>query len=121
MTGCRKGIFSGGFCCNNACRAEKRRPTMPCGAIWGGIKRMGQGVPNRKPVVVLDEATGGEHRYGNPIDVIRAESSEQLAGAFAAIARALGNGHHVAGYFSYELGYVFERKLLPLLPASRSV
>jgi len=82
---------------------------------------MDQTVPRRPPIVILDDGPGFERRYDNPIAVIRADQSDDVAGAFLAIAQALANGRHVAGYFSYELGYVFERKLLPLLPGRRSV
>jgi para-aminobenzoate synthetase/4-amino-4-deoxychorismate lyase len=114
-------VFPAKYDCDNACRAEKRRATMQCGAIWGCIKHMGHSVPERRPVVILDDATGSERRYSDPIGIIRADCCEEVDGAFAAIEQALADGHYVAGYFSYELGYLFERKLLPLLPATRPV
>ena len=38
--------------------------------------------------------------------------------ALAGIDRALNGGFHVAGYASYELGYLFEPRLAPLLPVA---
>ena len=42
-----------------------------------------------------------------------------MPAALAAIEAAYAAGRYVAGYFSYELGYALEARLLPLLPAAR--
>ncbi len=42
-----------------------------------------------------------------------------MPAALAALDRALAGGAWVAGYAAYELGYAFEPRLLPLLPAER--
>ena len=76
------------------------------------------------PIVLLDDATPGrEHltRFAGFSGAIRADAPEEVPDAFAAIARALERGLHVAGYFSYELGTLLEARLRPLLPARRSV
>ena len=39
----------------------------------------------------------------------------------AALSDTLAAGQHAAGFFSYELGYVLEPRLAPLLPSKRSV
>jgi len=76
------------------------------------------------PSVVLDDATPGrEHltRFAGFSGAVRADVSDEVPQAFAAIARALERGLHVAGYFSYELGTLLEPRLRSLLPAGRSV
>jgi len=80
--------------------------------------------PDRAPVVLLDDATPGRERltrFAGARGVIRADRPEEVPGAFAAIERARADGHHVAGYFSYELGYLLETRLRPLLPPARAV
>jgi para-aminobenzoate synthetase/4-amino-4-deoxychorismate lyase len=51
---------------------------------------------------------------------VRADSPAEIGGAFAAIESELRAGRHAAGYFSYELGYAFEQRLIPLLPSERN-
>ena len=64
---------------------------------------------------------GGGPHFAEPIFTIEADQPSEMADALASMQRALDAGHHVAGYFSYELGYALEPKLLPLLPAARGV
>jgi para-aminobenzoate synthetase/4-amino-4-deoxychorismate lyase len=72
--------------------------------------------------VILDDARAGRlRRYVTPREVILAHDISQIADAFGRIERALGEGRHVAGYFSYELGYALEKKLQPLMPQDRRV
>jgi para-aminobenzoate synthetase/4-amino-4-deoxychorismate lyase len=80
------------------------------------------------PFVILDDAQAGTQAPGagfrlfsRPKAVITATEPEEVAAALAGMTQALGQGHHVAGYFSYELGYLFEERLRPLLPAERQV
>ena len=57
--------------------------------------------------------------YENPVEIIRCDDP---AGADAALARLAGagaRGLHAAGFLSYELGYLLEPKLAPLLPPGR--
>ena len=74
------------------------------------------------PVVILDDATPGRQRltrFRNAIEVIEAFSPGQVPPAFARIEQAVAQGRHVAGWVAYELGYVFEPRLLALQwPAS---
>jgi para-aminobenzoate synthetase/4-amino-4-deoxychorismate lyase len=72
--------------------------------------------------IILDDARAGHlRRYVAPRDVILAHDVSQIAQAFARIETALGEGRHVAGYFSYELGYALEARLQPLMPQDRRV
>lgn len=77
-----------------------------------------------EPRVILDDATPGRERltrFSGLRDVISASRPEEVVGALAAIERARNCGHFVAGYFSYELGYLLEAKLRGLLPSQRAV
>ena len=74
------------------------------------------------PQIVLDDPrSGGERIYGCPLEVVRADTIGQVDAAFAKLEDALATGRHAAGYFSYELGYALERRLVPLMPSSRNV
>src|SRR5690606_37968361 len=62
---------------------------------------------------------GGQLAFGQPLRVIAADRADQVPAALEAVAAALAQGHHVAGWLGYELGYALEAKLrqedLPLL------
>jgi para-aminobenzoate synthetase/4-amino-4-deoxychorismate lyase len=57
--------------------------------------------------------------FRSPVSVIRADGPEQVPQALAVLADALAQGRHLAGYFAYELGYVLEPRLAPLMPPKR--
>lgn len=78
----------------------------------------------RAPFVALDDARPGHEHvtlFTQSTGTIRADEPCEIAAAFAAVERGLGQGLHAAGYFSYELGYALELRLLPLLPRTRRV
>ena len=76
----------------------------------------------RRPCLILDDAAQGQAQaFARPLTTIRAATPEEVPDALAAIEAARAAGRHVAGYFSYELGYVLETRLIPLLPAARAV
>ena len=56
-----------------------------------------------------------------PQAVIRADTAAGVIPALAAIESARARGRWLAGYFSYELGYVLDPKLAPLMPAGRAM
>lgn len=72
------------------------------------------------PVILLD---GPERprlrRFAEPLAIIRADRPADVAPALVALEEARASGRHVAGYFAYELGYLLEPRLAPLLPESR--
>ncbi len=76
-------------------------------------------MPNAPYILLDDQLSGSARLYENPLKIIKAESPDELDGALADIQTALGAGHYVAGYISYEAGYGLEPKLAPLLPADR--
>jgi para-aminobenzoate synthetase/4-amino-4-deoxychorismate lyase len=57
--------------------------------------------------------------FADPLTVIRADTPAMVPEALAAMAKAQADGHHLAGYFSYELGYALEPRLEPLMPPQR--
>ena len=75
-----------------------------------------------RPCLILDDAAQELARaYASPLETIRADVPRQVPAALAAIEAARAAGRHVAGYFSYELGYALEARLRPLMPSVRAV
>jgi para-aminobenzoate synthetase/4-amino-4-deoxychorismate lyase len=60
-------------------------------------------------LVILDD--GPRRVFCDPLRLIRADSPAEVPQALAAIKEALGQGHHVAGWLGYELGYLLEPRL----------
>ncbi len=72
--------------------------------------------------VIFDNGPlSGPTLFADPIQIIRATSPHEVDAAFAAIERAKAQGYWLAGYASYELGYMFSHKLDPLMPDDRPV
>ncbi len=74
--------------------------------------------------VLLDNSTrldAVSTLFEHPVEIIRADRPEQVAGALAAIRNGLEAGLHAAGFFAYELGYILEPRLASLLPDALSV
>ena len=57
--------------------------------------------------------------FAAPHQMIRADTAAQVPQALDAMDAARAAGHWLAGFASYELGYVLEPKLLALLPPDR--
>jgi para-aminobenzoate synthetase component I len=80
----------------------------------GGVQAVAQAF------IEVDHGPGGAPaRFAAPSAVIVAREAGAVAGALAALDRALAGGAWVAGYASYELGYAFEPRLAALMPAGR--
>lgn len=58
-------------------------------------------------------------RFSHPLRVIRADHAQDVSQALAALDEARAEGAWLAGYASYELGYVLEPRLAGLLPQDR--
>lgn len=74
--------------------------------------------------VLTDDARGRPGRallFENPTRVIRADSPVEVSGALDELQSAAESGAHLAGFLSYELGYVLEAKLEGLMPRERDV
>ncbi|UCI29890.1 aminodeoxychorismate synthase component I [Mesorhizobium sp. B4-1-4] len=57
--------------------------------------------------------------FDRPADIIVAHGARDFAPALQAAQAAHDTGKWLAGYFSYEAGYLLEPKLVPLLPEGR--
>lgn len=74
--------------------------------------------------VLLDNSSGRgapSQLFTAPKEIIVAETPDEVPAAFARLEAGRAAGLHAAGFFSFELGYVLEPKLAPLLPADRKV
>ncbi|WP_419903624.1 aminodeoxychorismate synthase component I [Kiloniella sp.] len=71
-----------------------------------------------EPFVLLDDTLSGKGSvlFINPSRIIACETPSSLSAAFEQMASEKAHGKHLAGYLSYELGYLLEDKLKPLLP-----
>lgn len=67
-------------------------------------------------VLLDDQISKTVRRYSDPVAIIRADSAAAVKTAFAQIAHYNARGFHLAGYMAYELGYLLEPRLAPLLP-----
>lgn len=79
-------------------------------------------MPPKPPFVLIDDArvpaaaSGGAQLYTNPSQILTCERPEDVPTVLKQIDQALDDGHHVAGYLAYELGYALEPKLMALMP-----
>lgn len=60
---------------------------------------------------------GQSHLFTDPKEVLVAHDAESACAALARIAQAGKEGLWAAGYFAYELGFLFEERLAKYLPA----
>ncbi|MFO0991558.1 MAG: aminodeoxychorismate synthase component I [Hyphomicrobiales bacterium] len=78
-------------------------------------------MPNR-PFALIDDSLAGHARlFRHPDFIICADAAEGIAPAFRRIEEARRTGLTLVGYASYELGYLLEPRLAPLLPEKRRV
>jgi para-aminobenzoate synthetase/4-amino-4-deoxychorismate lyase len=77
----------------------------------------------RPPFVLLEDrgGTGQALLFADPVEIVKATEPSDIAGAFARIEAGSARGLYAAGFFSYELGYAFEPRLVALLPAERKL
>ncbi|HEY4115141.1 MAG TPA: aminodeoxychorismate synthase component I [Rhizomicrobium sp.] len=78
--------------------------------------------PTNQVIVIVDNGqTDRLTKFTGCERTIRADRPDEMGAALAAIEAAVASGRTVAGFASYELGYLLEPRLLPLLPRHRSV
>ena len=77
--------------------------------------------PQRPFALIDDSLTGRARLYRRPEFLIRADRAEEVFPAFRRMEEARRAGLTLAGYASYELGYLMEARLSPLMPPIRSV
>ena len=74
---------------------------------------------NEPFILFRDDFAAQEVLFDEPSEIIVADRSEEFFPALERAERARAAGKWLAGYFSYEAGYLFEPKLRPLLPKDR--
>lgn len=72
-------------------------------------------------ILFRDDKKGRDVLFAAPTKIIRADTPEEFDTAWEALQRAHASGKWLAGYLSYEAGYLLEPKLAPLLPEERKV
>lgn len=70
-------------------------------------------------VLFRDDFSGNELLFDEPGRVLTAETPDEFDAALEAAEDAHRSGHWLAGYLSYEAGYLLEPKLRPVLPVGR--
>ncbi len=72
------------------------------------------------PIVLLDGPESGRLlRFAAPLAIVRADDPADVGPALAVLEEVRAQGRFVAGYFAYELGYLLEPRLAPMLPEDR--
>ncbi|MBA1140811.1 aminodeoxychorismate synthase component I [Mesorhizobium neociceri] len=69
--------------------------------------------------IFRNDESGRQLVFDRPADIIVAYDAKDFLPALAAAQAASEAGKWLAGYFSYEAGYLLEPKLVPLLPEGR--
>ena len=78
--------------------------------------------PETAPFVLLDDrlsAGAASILFEEPLEIVRCDAPDTLEATLARITDGLARGLTAAGFLSYELGYLMEPKLEPLLPDER--
>src|SRR5690606_6666134 len=74
---------------------------------------------NAPYILFRDDFAGSEVLFDQPRKIIVAEKVEEVFPALEAAQKAHDAGKWLAGYFSYEAGYLLEPKLGPISPKDR--
>ena len=74
---------------------------------------------NSPYILFRDDFSGSELLFDRPKKIIVAEKAEDFFPALEAAQKAHVSGKWLAGYFSYEAGYLLEPKLGPIIPEGR--
>jgi len=69
--------------------------------------------------IFRNDESGRQLVFDRPADIIVAHDAKDFLPVLAAAQAASDAGKWLAGYFSYEAGYLLEPKLVPLLPGGR--
>jgi len=78
-------------------------------------------MPDAPMILFRDDIARQDIRFANPERLIIANNLNELEVLFEEIEQARRDGKWLAGYFSYEAGYLFEPKLQPILPQNRKL
>ncbi|PRD42787.1 aminodeoxychorismate synthase, component I [Phyllobacterium phragmitis] len=91
------------------------------GRAEGGVSKNHTLDPASPFILFRDDKAQREILFAEPSQIILAEHPADFEDAFAAVQSAHDRGKWLAGYLSYEAGFLLEPKLKPLLPANRRV
>ena len=72
-------------------------------------------------VLLHDDVLGVRRLFARPLEILTASNESDLELALEKAETARKAGKWLAGYLSYEAGYLFEDRLKPLLPENRGV
>lgn len=78
-------------------------------------------MPTAPYVLFRDDTTGSVTLFTEPEEIIVAHEPDAFPVALERMQRARDDGKYLAGYMSYEAGYLFEKKLAPLADVKRDV
>jgi para-aminobenzoate synthetase component I len=74
------------------------------------------------PFVCLDDSLSGRTLlFERPVEVLSASTPREALEVLARMESLRQSGFELAGFLAYELGYLFEPRLAPLLPDNRQV
>jgi para-aminobenzoate synthetase component I len=91
---------------NRAAGIQNIRATMPA--------------PSSPFVLFRDDPAGRELLFAEPVEILAPTTPAAFFAALDKAEEARRSGKWLAGYFSYEAGYLLEPKLRPLLPKDRN-
>jgi para-aminobenzoate synthetase/4-amino-4-deoxychorismate lyase len=72
--------------------------------------------------VLLDDGLAPDHccsLFEEPIEIVRCDAPAEVDAVLRRLEDATAAGLHAAGFLAYELGYLLEPRLAPLLPENR--
>ncbi len=77
--------------------------------------------PNRTMVILEDSQDQAGHAwiYRDPVAIVECAEPEHFFDRLEELQQRVDSGLYAAGCFSYEVGYLFENRLTPYLPAPR--
>jgi para-aminobenzoate synthetase component 1 len=78
-------------------------------------------LPTAPYVLFRDDTTGSVTLFTEPEEIIVAHEPDEFPVALERMQQARNDGKYLAGYMSYEAGYLFEKKLAPLADVKRDV
>lgn len=75
--------------------------------------------PSTRSILFRDDASGEVMLFAEPSEIVVARRTSEILPAFQRLQTSHEAGKWIAGYLSYEAGYVFEDKLAPFIPQDR--
>lgn len=76
-------------------------------------------MPHAPSILFRDDTTGQVMVFAEPSEIITARTRDEVAAGLDRMQAAKASGKWLAGYMSYEAGFIFEEKLAPLVDDHR--